>query len=70
MVRDIPEEGLEILASLTSYLEDKKRISEELAHIEKPYSLPDIWRQYLSGNYNAELLLQHCLIHINQLKYE
>jgi hypothetical protein len=70
MMHDIPEEGSEILASLTSYLEDQKSIKQELAHIQKPYSLPDIWRQYLSGNYNAELLLQHCLIHINQLKYE
>jgi hypothetical protein len=61
----IPKEGLEILDSLNSYLEDQKQIKEELAHIKKPFSVPDIWRQYLSGAYNAELLLQHCLVHLH-----
>jgi hypothetical protein len=61
----IPEEGLKILADLKSYLEDQKLIKQELAHIKKPYAVPEIWRQYLSGNYNAELLLQHCLVHLH-----
>jgi hypothetical protein len=61
----IPKEGLEILDSLKTYLEDQKQIKQELAHIKKPYCVPEIWRQYLSGNYNAELLLQHCLVHLH-----
>jgi hypothetical protein len=61
----IPKEGLDILADLDSYLKNQKKIKEELAHIKKPYCVPDIWRQYLSGSYNAELLLQHCLTHLH-----
>jgi len=61
----IPKEGLEILESLTSYLENQIKIKEELAHIKRPYCVPEIWRQYLSGSYNAELLLQHCLVHLH-----
>ena len=64
-MKDIPPEGLEILESLTSYLEDQKQIKQELAHIKRPFSVPEIWRQYLSGNFNAELLLQHCLVHLH-----
>lgn len=61
----IPKEGLDILADLKSYLEDQKQIKQELAHIKRPYCVPEIWRQYLSGSYNAELLLQHCLVHLH-----
>ncbi len=61
----IPEEGLEILADLKSYLEDQKRIKQELTHIKRPYCVPEIWRRYLSGTYNAELLLQHTLKHLS-----
>jgi hypothetical protein len=61
----IPPDGLAILADLETYLQDQKQIKEELAHIYRPYSVPEIWRQYLSGNYNAELLLQHCLVHLH-----
>jgi hypothetical protein len=39
-----------------------KDITKELAHIKKPYSLEEILKQYSSGNYNAELLLQHTLL--------
>ena len=59
------EWGDEILNDLKGYLENKKEIKEELAHIKKPYCVPEIWRQYLSGSYNAELLLQHCLVHLH-----
>jgi hypothetical protein len=61
----IPQEGLDILADLKSYLEDQKQIKEELAHIKKTYCVPEIRRQYLSGSYNAELLLQHALKHLS-----
>jgi hypothetical protein len=40
----------------------KQQVKEELAHIEKPYSLEKILEQYSSGSYNAELLLQHALL--------
>jgi hypothetical protein len=59
------EWGDEILSRLSQELANKKEIKEELAHIKKPYAVPEIWRQYLSGNYNAELLLQHCLVHLH-----
>lgn len=61
----IPQEGLDILADLKGYLEDQKQIKQELEHIKRPYCVPEIWRQYLSGSYNAELLLQHCLVHLH-----
>jgi hypothetical protein len=61
----IPPEGSAILADLKTYLQDQKQIKEELAHIYRPYRVPEIWRQYLDGNYNAELLLQHCLVHLH-----
>jgi len=38
-----------------------KEVNQELTHIQKPYSLEEIHKIYLSGNYNAELLLQHTL---------
>ena len=62
----IPEEGLEIIARLNNYLENKKAINQELKHIEKVFSFPEILRQYRSGNYNAELLLQHTLKHLSE----
>lgn len=59
----IPAEGQEILDRLSSFLKDKEELKQFLQHIQKPYSVPDIWRMYLSGDYNAELLLQHSLLH-------
>ena len=38
-----------------------EEVNQELTHIQKPYSLEEIYKKYLSGNYNAELLLQHTL---------
>lgn len=58
------EWGDEILSRLSEELEDKKEIKEELAHIQQVYSLPEILRQYRSGAYDAELLLQHTLKHL------
>jgi hypothetical protein len=58
------EWGDEILSSLSQELENKKEIKEELGHIRQVYSLPEILRQYRSGAYNAELLLQHTLKHL------
>ena len=55
------EWGDEILARLATELEDKREIVKELEHIKKPYSVPEILRQYRSGVYEAELLLQHTL---------
>lgn len=62
----IPDEGLEILKRLTSFLHNQNQVRAELAHITKVYSAPEIRNMYLSGNYNAELLLQHCLIHLDE----
>lgn len=39
-----------------------KEVNQKLTHIQKPYSLEEILKQYSSGNYNAELLLQHTLL--------
>ena len=36
--------------------------AHELAHIKKPYSLEEIIKQYSSGSYNAEQLLQHAVL--------
>lgn len=58
------EWGDEILARLSQDLEDKREIKKELEHIIKVYSLPEILRQYRSGAYDAELLLQHTLKHL------
>jgi hypothetical protein len=60
------EWGDEILSRLSQGLEDKKEIKKELAHIEKVLSVPEILRQYRSGAYNAELLLQHTLKHLSK----
>jgi|LauGreDrversion4_2_1035121.scaffolds.fasta_scaffold3657176_1 hypothetical protein len=40
---------------------------EELSHIKDVYSLEEILKQYNSGNYNSELLLQHSVIHLSYL---
>ena len=64
---ELPAEAIELLKDLTDYLRDIKTIKQELAHIQKPYSVPEIKKQYVSGSYNAELLLQHCLIHLSKL---
>jgi hypothetical protein len=58
------EWGDEILSRLTQELENKKEIKEELSHIQNVYGVPEILRQYRSGAYNAELLLQHTLKHL------
>lgn len=58
------EWGDEILSRLSQELENKKEIKEELGHIRQVYSVPEILRQYRSGTYNAELLLQHTLKHL------
>lgn len=36
-------------------------------HIERLYTIDEIFDLYETGNYNAELLLQHCLINIEKL---
>lgn len=41
-----------------------KEIKNELNHIQKPYSLKEILDLYCKGDYNAELLLQHALLHL------
>jgi hypothetical protein len=64
----IPSLGLEILKDLNTFLEDQESVRTELAHISKVYSVPEIRRMYLTGFYNAELLLQHCLIHLDEKK--
>lgn len=65
----IPSLGLEILKDLHTFLEDQESVRTELAHISAVYSVPEIRRMYLSGSYNAELLLQHCLIHLDERKH-
>jgi predicted nuclease with TOPRIM domain len=54
-------EGIEFLHNQRKK-EVKEEVKEELAYIQKPYSLDEILEQYSSGNYNAELLLQHALL--------
>lgn len=44
-----------------------QQILKELSHIKDVYSLEDILKQYNSGNYNSELLLQHSVIHLSYL---
>lgn len=62
----IPAAGLEILEDLKSFLVNKAKMKEALAHIKKPYSVSEIRRIYLSGAYDAELLLQHTLLQLEK----
>ena len=57
-LRNELEEGFRYLADERI----KQEVREELAHIKKPYTLEEIFEQYSSGSYNAELLLQHALL--------
>ena len=58
------EVGTEILGRMREYLDSLEQIKQEVAHIKKPMSIAEIIRQYASGCYEAELLLQHLMIHI------
>ena len=58
------EVGTEILGRLQEYLNSLEQIKQEVAHIQKPMSMPEIIRQYATGCYEAELLLQHAMVHI------
>ena len=40
-------------------------ISRHCAHIRKPYTLAEICEQVETGEYNAELMLQHLLIWVS-----
>lgn len=44
-----------------------KETLKTLEHIQKLYTIDEIFDLYETGNYNAELLLQHCLINIEKL---
>jgi hypothetical protein len=56
------------IESLYKQFDNCATLRKELEHIQKPYTVNQIIDQYVRGDYNAELLLQHCLHHIlNQL---
>ena len=40
-------------------------LRETLAHIKQPYTIEEIKKIYISGQYNAELLLQHALVQLS-----
>lgn len=39
-------------------------LKKQLGNIQQPLTFEQITEEYLSGEYNAEILLQHCLLHI------
>lgn len=43
-------------------------VLNSLLHIEKVYTIKDIFKMYEEGAYNAELLLQHSLINMAMLE--
>jgi hypothetical protein len=43
-------------------LDQIEKIRKDLEHIEKPYDLFELLDKYSSGDYNAELLLQHAML--------
>lgn len=45
-------------------LEQIEDLRNELKHIQKPYTVLEIIDKYSTGDYNAELLLQHTLLHL------
>jgi len=44
-----------------------KETLKTLDHIKRLYTIEEIFDMHKSGNYNAELLLQHCLINLSVL---
>ena len=40
-------------------------LRETLAHIKQPYTIEEIKKIYISGQYNSELLLQHALVQLS-----
>lgn len=56
------------IESLYKQFDNCEALRKELAHIQKPYTVNQIIDLYTRGDYNAELLLQHCLHYVlNQL---
>lgn len=47
--------------NLYRQLDNVNQVKQEVAHIQSPYTLHQILDKYCKGDYNAELLLQHCL---------
>ena len=47
--------------NLYRQLDNVNQVKKDVAHIQSPYSLHQILDLYCKGDYNAELLLQHCL---------
>jgi hypothetical protein len=43
-------------------LDQIEKIRKDLEHIEKPYDLFELLDKYSSGDYSAELLLQHAML--------
>ncbi len=52
------------IQSLYKQFDNCEALRKELEHIQKTYTVNEIIDQYVRGDYNAELLLQHCLHHI------
>ena len=44
-----------------------KETLKTLEHIKRLYTVEEIFDMHKSGNYDAELLLQHCLINMSVL---
>ena len=45
-------------------LDQIEDLRNELKHIQKPYTVLEIIDKYSTRDYNAELLLQHALLHL------
>lgn len=52
-------------ARLEAAHDNKIKVRKSLDHIKKPYNPSKIREKYLSGDYNAELLLQHALLNLD-----
>ena len=44
--------------------ESSSRVEQALTHIKKPYTKLEIMDMWLSGNFNAELLMHHALLEL------
>ena len=56
------EEAERFHTNLSNQMSNVSQIKRELEHIQSPYTLHQVLDLYCRGDYNAELLLQHCLI--------
>lgn len=56
------------IENLYKQVDNCEALRKQLSHIQKPYTVHKIIDLYVTGSYNAELLLQHSLYYLlNQL---